>query len=167
MEISKATQSEIAYYNNLPCVFTGFMDVPPLSDGDIRLECIEKVSAIPEKGKAPLYFFDIYKDDTKIGSILLRIGYSEEIYYSGHIGYGIDEAHRGKGYAVAACRLLMPIAQYHSMAKLIISNDTANKASYRVCEKLGAKFIHTADIPDWHHEYEEGFRHMNIFVWEI
>ena len=148
-------------------VFNGFIDVPPLSDGVIRLECKEKTAAVPEENKVPMYFFDIYKDDIQVGSILLRIGYTEEIYYSGHIGYGIDEAHRGNGYAVRACRLLADIARDHDMVKLLITNDVANAASQRVCEKLGAKFLRRTDIPQWHHEYEEGFRHMNIFEWDL
>jgi len=167
MGIDKMVQSEIAYYNALPCVFNGFMDVPELTDGVISLKCTEKVPANPKEGKVPIYWFDIRKGGEQVGGILLRIGYNEEIYYSGHIGYGIDEAHRGNGYAMRACRLLVPMARHHGMGKLIITNDIANDASQRVCEKLGARFIHTADIPRWHHEYEEGFRHMNIFEWDL
>jgi len=113
------------------------------------------------------YSFDISCNDTRVGDIRLRIGNTEGIYYSGHIGFAVDEAHRGKGYAVQACRLLTPIARHHGMTKLIISNDDGNLASYRVCEKLGAKLVCKAELPDWHDAYKQGHRYKNIFEWDL
>ena len=40
---------DIAYYKSLPAVFDGFIDVPDLYDGVIRLICTEKHPANPEK----------------------------------------------------------------------------------------------------------------------
>ncbi|MCL2573478.1 MAG: GNAT family N-acetyltransferase [Defluviitaleaceae bacterium] len=167
MEIDKVIRAEIEYYNSLPCIFNGFAEVPLLTDGIIWLLCREKITEISEKSKVPGYLFDIQIGDMPIGNTLLRVGYTEELYYSGQIGYGINEACRGNGYAMRACRLIARVARYHKMKKLIISNDIANIASQRVCEKLGARLVRTANIPRWHHEYSEGFRHMNIFEWDL
>lgn len=37
------TFKEIAYYNSMPVVFNGFIDIPDLTDGDIELFCIAKI----------------------------------------------------------------------------------------------------------------------------
>ena len=140
-------QKEIAYYNSLPCVFEGFLDLPPLSDGELTLACVEKQEAIPEKKYVPGYLFYVCKGDEKIGDVQLRIGYTDGLYYGGQVGYNIDAAYRGNGYAGRACRLLVPVAKAHGMQKLLITNNHTNTASMRVCEKLGANLLRVAALP--------------------
>lgn len=167
------TKKEIAYYNALPVVFESFMELPDLTDGEIRLICLDKKPAVPEKKYVPSYEFAVCKGSEKIGTIGLRIGYegfgpdNSSLYYGGQIGYDIDEAYRGNGYAVHACRLLLPVAKAHHMKRLLITNAAANHASRRVCEKLGARFLRAARLPAWHHLYKEGQRFMNIFEWDV
>lgn len=164
---------EIAYYNSLPCVFEGFIDLPELSDGTIYLVCTDMKPAIPEKNYVPSYDFAICKGSEKIGAISLRIGYKgfgpdlSSLYYGGQIGYGVDEKHRGNGYAVRACRLLLPVAKAHGMKKLLITNIHTNTASRRVCEKLGARFVRRARLPEWIDLYKDGGRFVNIFELEV
>ena len=160
-------QKEINCYNNLPCIFEGFIDLPELADGEIRLVCTVKKPAVPEKNFVPAYHFAVVKGGEKIGGINLRIGYTNGLYYGGQIGYDIDEAHRGNGYAATACRLLLPMAKAHGMQKLLITNIPANQASRRVCEKLGARLVRLARLPEWHDLYREGKRHVNIFEWNV
>jgi len=160
-------QEEIAYYNALPVVFDGFVDLPELSDGTIFLVCTAKNPAIPEKNWVPSYYFDVCKNGEKIGAVNLRIGYTGGLYYGGNIGYNIDEAHRGNGYAVRACLLLAQVAKTHGMTKLLITNDQFNAASMRVCEKLGARLLRTAPLPEWHDLYVKGQRFINVYEWSI
>ena len=156
-------QKEIAYYNALPVTFNGFIDIPKLNDGEIFLICTEKNPGIPEKKRVPEYRFAVCKDGEKIGDIGLRIGYTDGLYYGGQIGYGINESHRGKGYAANACRLLLPVAKAHNMVKLLITNNVTNHASIRVCEKLGARLVRIVRLPEWCELYKEGQRFSNIF----
>ena len=161
------TQKGIAYYNALPCVFEDFIELPELSDGVIRLACTGKRPADTEKKLVPDYKFAVWKGSEKIGGISFRIGYTDRLYYGGQIGYEIDEKYRGNGYAGRACRLLLPVAKTHGMTKLLITNDYANIASRRVCEKLGARLVCVARIPEWHELYGVGRRFLNIFEWSI
>jgi len=161
------TQKEMAYYNSLPVVFDDFIDVPELSDGLIYLVCTEKHPANPEKKHVPGYNFMICKNGEKIGALSLRIGYTDGLYFGGQIGYNIDEKYRGNGYAGRACRLILPVAKAHGMIKLLITNDHKNAASKRVCEKLGARFIRVARLPEWNDLYQSGGRFENIFEWSI
>jgi predicted acetyltransferase len=160
-------QQEIAYYNSLPVVFEDFIDVPDLTDGEIELACIGKKPAIPEKKWVPAYEFEIRRGSSRVGRINLRIGYTDSLYYGGQIGYGVDEQYRGHGYASKACWLLEPVIHAHGMKKALITNNLTNIASRRTCEKLGAKFIRTACLPEWHNLYKEGLRFVNIFEWNI
>ena len=164
---------EIAYYKTLPVVFDDFIVLPELSDGVIHLVCTSKRQAIPEKKYVPAYDFAICKGSEKVGEINLRIGYGgfgpdeSSLYYGGQIGYGVDEKYRGNGYAVRACQLLIPVAKAHGMIKLLITNDHTNTASRRVCEKLGARFVRLARLPEWHNLYQEGRRLSNIYEWSL
>ena len=169
-EEEQAIQNHIAYYNAQPCTATGHIDVPYLSDGEIYLVCTEKCYADfinLEKDLVPQYRFAICKNGEKIGGINLRTGYAESLFYGGQIGYNIDEAHRGHSYAEKACRLLAPVAKAHNMTKLLITNQTTNPASMRVCEKLGAKLICTTPLPHWTDMYKRGQRLINVYEWTI
>lgn len=167
------TQKDIAYYTSLSVEFNDFIELPDLSDDTIRLVCIAKSPAIPEKKYVPSYSFAICIGSEKIGDINFRIGYSgfgpdlSSLYYGGQVGYNIDENYRGNGYAGRACRLLLPVAKAHKMDKLLITNNITNSASKRVCEKLGLKFIRTVRLPEWYDLYKEGQRFMNVYEWNI
>ncbi len=154
-------------YVKRPVIFHDFTELPALSDGEISLTCIRKSPADSQKGWVPCYRFEICLHDESIGYADLRIGYDENLFYSGNIGYAIDEPFRGHGYAGRACRLLLPAAKAHGMKTLCITNNPLNHASYRVCEKLGARFIGKAPLPKWHSMYSETRRYSNIFLWDI
>ena len=163
---------EIKYYNSLPFEFDDFVDIPNLSNGDIRLICIEKRPGKPEKNWVPCYYFEICKGNEQVGGVNIRIGYNggeknDSLYYGGQIGYTVNEAHRGNGYAVEACKLLLPIARAHKMQKLLITNNVTNTASRRVCEKLGARLVRMARLPKHNDLYLEGQRFVNIFEWDV
>lgn len=147
---------EIEHYNSLPVIFRGFVDTSGISNGEIELKCLTTHEADPVKKWVPAYSFEICKRGEKVGQISLRLGYTESLYYGGQIGYIIDEAHRGNGYAAEACKLLIPIMKAHGMEKVLITTDPNNAASKRVCEKLGARFIRTARLPKWHDLYIHG-----------
>lgn len=160
-------RQELKYYNSLPCVFDGFIDVPPLSDGVIELVCTDKKSAEPERRYVPAYIFEIRKSGERVGGLSLRMGYTDGLYYGGQIGYAVDEQYRGRGYAGTACRLAAEVARAHGMTKLLITNDVNNVASRRVCEKLGTRLVRVACLPEWHDLYKDGQRFVNVFEWSI
>jgi RimJ/RimL family protein N-acetyltransferase len=158
-----AVRKDMDYYNGLPVKFDGFIDIPMLTDGELYLLCYEKKPAEPERKRVPAYMFAVCREGEKVGEISLRIGYTDGLYYGGQIGYGIDEAYRGNGYAARACRLLAYVAKAHGMTKLLITNDARNGASKRVCEKLGCRHVRYGRVPEWHDLYREGQRYGNIY----
>lgn len=166
-------QREMEYINTLPVMFEDFIDLPPLTDGVVELSCVHKSPAEPEKQYVPAYHFEIRRSASqsnpgeRVGQICLRIGYTNGLYYGGQIGYSVDEAHRGNGYAGRACKLLAPVIKAHGMQAVLITNNHTNRASQRVCEKLGAKLLRVARLPEWSDLYQAGQRFENIYIWEV
>jgi len=157
----------IRHYNGSPFYFEKFLELGDITDGVVRLVCVNKTAAIPERKRVPSYNFNICIGSEVVGSVGLRIGYTDGLYYGGQIGYDVDEIRRGNGYAGRACLLLLPLAQAHGMKRLLITNNVENKASARVCEKFGARFVKVSRLPVWHDLYQEGARWVNVWELEI
>jgi tagatose 1,6-diphosphate aldolase len=153
-------------YVNLPFTFDEFLDFK-LKDNEIELVLDERVPACRDKRHVPCYRFMILCNDIFAGHVSLRIGYNEALSYSGHIGYSVDEAYRGRGIAARAVRLLEQVALAHDMNVLLISNVPKNEASRRVCEKLGAEHIGLFELPEWHDMYKSGRRLLNVYAWNL
>ena len=144
-----------------------FQDPGPLRDGELELVCTRQQPAQPETGHVPCYEFALRCGGQDAGQIRLRVGYNLTLYYTGHIGYDVEPAFRGRGLAVRACRLLAPLARAHGLRLLLITNAWDNRPSRRVCEKLGARFLEQAPTPRWHPLYAEGDRWGNVFAWML
>ncbi len=155
-----------AEYHTYACHFEDFAQLPPLTDGTVSLRVDRLSPADPVKKYVPAYHFRIMLGDQPAGSIDLRIGYPDSLLYGGQIGYNVDEAYRGHGYAGAACRLLFPVMRLHGMRSAIITNNVENAASRRVCEKIGARFLCQIDIPPEHEMYQKGSRRVNVFAFD-
>jgi tagatose 1,6-diphosphate aldolase len=141
-----------------------FIDPGSLTDGEMQLRLIATEIESSEEEPLPTYRFRIEKKKAAIGAepigfINLRIGYGSNItLYRGHIGYGVDQSHRGNGYAERACRLLLPLARRHEIDPIWITCNPDNIASIRTCEKLGAQLIETIEVPENTEAYRAGAR---------
>lgn len=92
-----------------------FKDFDYLTDGEIDLKIEYKMPSNDEKGYVPAYKYRItlHNSDDNIGIIDIRIGYNDNLYYGGHIGYGIKESYRGNNYASKACKIIKQVAIDH------------------------------------------------------
>ena len=92
-----------------------------------------------------LYIFFIYKPNCfkKIGRVTLRMGESEDIQYLGNMGYCITKRHRRKNYATNACKVVLEYLKAQGITDITITTNFDNKASRRVCEKLGGVQVGT------------------------
>jgi len=129
-----------------------------LSDGLIALRLTEKH---PGDGELlPFYYYDIFVPSNELaGKISIRIGDNAHSYHNGHIGYEIDAAHRGRHYALRACKLVLPVAKAHGMRRLYLTCGISNAASRKTIERLGACLVEITDIPEncffWRPEIEK------------
>ena len=136
-----------------------------ISGHNVRLVCYEYYTGNAAKKYVPSYKFNITEKNsgTILGEIDLRLGFSEGLYYGGHIGYNVKEEFQNMGIATIACKIVLQIAKAHGYKRLIITNTPSNRASARVCEKIGAKLIRVAKLPTWNEMYKEGDRYKNIY----
>jgi len=82
------------------------------------------------------------------GGIGLRIGDTANLRnYIGHVGYNVYPPARGRHLAERATRLLFPLARQHGLQTLWITCNPDNIASKRTCERLGARYVNTVDVP--------------------
>jgi gamma-glutamylcyclotransferase (GGCT)/AIG2-like uncharacterized protein YtfP/predicted acetyltransferase len=121
------------------------------------------------RGYVPAYTMGIYDLDcgVRYGQISLRVGETNNIVqYAGHIGYGIDEPHRGNRRAAKACEAIRPLVRRHYL-KLIITTDPDNHASQRTLDRIGAQHIDTVDVDENSPTFMiEGSRQKMRYVWE-
>ncbi len=146
-----------------------FFDTGFLADEEIRLVLERTREEDPRRKRFPAYCFRIRdKQDHPVGHCDLKIGYSDSLYYSGHIGYEINEKYRGRHYAAKACRLLFALARKHGMDRLYITCSPDNLPSRKTCESLGGELLEIAELPEDHDlRVESGHTHECIYAFTL
>lgn len=99
-----------------------------------------------QEGHVPQTYLFLWDDDTIVGMFKLRRYLNEFLLNgSGHIGYGIKNEYRGKGYATEGLRLTLEKArEIVKEDEIYMSVRKDNPASLRVQLKNGA-YIHHED----------------------
>lgn len=145
-----------------------FYDTSFLKEEEIYLELQKTVDGDEEKDWLPAYHFMIRKNSGEvIGSCDLRIGYNQNVYYGGNIGYNVIPEYRGHHYAGKACKLLFLLAKQHGMDYIIITCNPENYASRKTCEYVGGRLKETVDLPEENDMYQEGERVKCIYRFEL
>ncbi len=135
-----------------------FFNTDDLNDGEIYLKLNRTADENIEKGYVPAYYFEITRvsDNVSLGFCDLRVGYNDNTYYGGNIGYEIYEEQRGLHYAGKACFLLLKLAKKHSLEHVVITCSPINIASRKTCEYAGGILEKIVDVPEWHDLYKDG-----------
>ena len=138
-----------------------------LTDHVVDLRRSARKEADPVKGHSPMYEYRItlHGSEVPIGGINLRVGSGPSFLTSGHIGYGVDEPHRGHHYAARACLLIGQVALLHGLTPLLITTAPENIASRRTCERIGGKLLGIFDVPVDHEMYQRGRRKVCRYEW--
>jgi tagatose 1,6-diphosphate aldolase len=130
-----------------------FPDPGPLTDGQLSLVLATFEPAATAFLNVPTYRFHICRatDGQRLGHLNLRVEPGDQLTrYVGHIGYGVDEQHRGHHVAERACQLVLPLVTACGINPLWITTGPDNPASRRTLERLGAELVETVDVP---HDY--------------
>ena len=146
-----------------------FFNTDFLESNEIKLVVNRLAEGNPEKNYVPAYHFNICDLNGNImGYCDLRIGYNDNLYYGGHIGYGINEEYRGHHYAAKACKLLFELAKMHGMDYLYITCNPNNLPSRKTLEYLQGDFLGIVELPiDNDMRINEGETHKCIFKFDI
>lgn len=138
-----------------------FLDPGELVDAELTLVAAELIQRNAVKRQEPAYRFDMRHSvsGAVMGRIALRVSSLDYFrLYAGHIGYFVEEQHRGHRYSARSIKLLEPLARRHGFRELWITTDPANAASRRTCELAGAVYVDTVNVPDWTDLYRRGDR---------
>ncbi len=143
------------------------MDFDMIKGEEIDLHLIKTVPGNKEKNWVPAYHFNISLSGLlkPIGHIDIRIGYNENLYYGGHIGYSVNEEYRGNYYAAKSVLLLRKVALAHNMEKIFITCNPDNIASRKTCGYVGAKLLKITAVPEDNDMYQRGEKEKCIFEW--
>lgn len=132
-----------------------------IASGPMTLQIIEKNPAGADG--LPFYYYDILINGAPVGKISLRIGVNFHTYYNGSIGYEVDEPCRGRGYARAACRLVLPVARHHGMTHLYLTCAESNIPSFHTIEGLGAELVEICQVPREYFAWRAGMERQRIY----
>ena len=126
-----------------------FLDTKFLKNNEIQLILEKTADGDEMKNWVPAYHFFICDlNGNRMGKCDLRIGYNDNLYYGGHIGYSVFPEYRGNHYAGKACLLLFQLAKKHDMKYLYITCNPDNYASRKTCEYAGGKLVETVEVPE-------------------
>lgn len=144
-----------------------FLDTTFLKNEEMKL-VLERTAE--GKGEwVPAYYFAICDGKgNKMGTIDLRIGHNDKLYYGGNIGYRVEEPYRGHHYAGKACLLLFELARQHELGYLIITCNSDNYASRKTCEYAGGRLLEIVELPkDSDMRLENGEMEKCIYRFEL
>jgi len=146
-----------------------FSRKPIFSDGEIDLVLSNEDVTDSECGIVDGYTFYIYPSGTRqyAGYVSLRLGESPALYYLGHIGYRVEQSYRGKGYAMRACRLIVPFIQQLGLRSLVITTNVENIASRKTCEHLACTLERIAPVPAAYQPICMGAKWKCRYIWRI
>jgi len=136
----------------------------------VVIEVEGRYPAQEQRHHVPAYRFHIRRkpSDEIVGNMSLRLGSNEHIEnYAGNIGYNVDEAHRGHGFAAQAVILLKEVIKAHEFDGVFITCNPENIASRRTCEKIEAKLLGRVTVPKDNPMYMMGIREKLHFEWRL
>ncbi|WP_417496889.1 GNAT family N-acetyltransferase [Maricaulis sp.] len=134
--------------------------MPPesVSRGGVTL-CLDEYFEPRPPIDVPVLRYRIEVAGQTVGELRLRLGETSDLRrYFGQIGYEVQPAFRGRGHASMACRQGLAVMQGLGYDEVWITCNPENRASRRVCEKVGAVLVETVDIPAGHVMYQHGIR---------
>lgn len=145
-----------------------FLDTDFLQNDELQLVLEKTVNGDTERNWVPAYHFAICDlNGTKMGMCDLRVGYNDNLYFGGHIGYTVFPEYRGNHYAGKACLLLFQLARKHGMEYLYITCNPDNYASKKTCEYAGGSLLETAVLPEGNDMRDNGALEKCIYEFDL
>lgn len=128
---------------------------------DLRLNMFH--TPIDDK-ELPYYTFDILAGGHHVGNISLRLGYNDEVIYTGQVGYDIDPLYQGYHYSYYALEMIKVLARKHGYSNILMTTETHNLASQKIIQYAhGVCVTYNLDVPKDHIYHVIGKDKINLF----
>jgi predicted acetyltransferase len=102
-----------------------------------RLAAQEDTSQPPEPGRVHCTYRWIMADGQVLGGIALRHEFSDFVWRTGHVGYGIRPSARRRGLATWALGQMLGEARTLGLDRVLIVCEAGNVASAKTIERQG------------------------------
>jgi len=137
-----------------------------VTDQEIILKQTGYLEASSYTANVDTVLFNIIRCEDKVvlGRCELRLGFNDDIYYLGQIGYSVVPKYRGHNYAFKASKLLLSLAyNAYGMKEVIITCSPNNLASYKTLLKLNGELLEIVKVPKSHYLYQNNEKEKCIF----
>ncbi|KAI9351207.1 hypothetical protein BDR26DRAFT_850660 [Obelidium mucronatum] len=159
-------------FHHLP--FENLHHNPLLTDGTITLIIKERHDLIKWKqhvDKLPIYKFTIVNAKNhglEYGELTLRVGNDLNVFWNGHVGYGVRKEHRGNRFARRGSVLAIQFVRIvHGLETVYITCDCDNIESLNTLKgmKDGGAGVQLGvfKIPEGHPLIQRGMREVYVF----
>ncbi|WP_155708267.1 GNAT family N-acetyltransferase [Pseudoduganella dura] len=131
---------------------------------DDRAACVELVlhtaySAAGSPWGVRAWRWHIVAGGIRVGTISLRNGHTHVFtHLLGQIGFAVEAAHRGHGFAGLAVRALLPEVARLGLDPVWITTTPDNAACRRTLEGLGCELVEEVPVPPSYATYSRGER---------
>lgn len=123
------------------CEDTNFADYVALLDR-------EKHGVVLPAGRVPHSFFAAFVAGEIVGRLSIRHQLNAALLnFGGHIGFGVVQAFRRRGFGTEILRRALPLAADLGIERALLTCDEGNLASRRIIESCGGKLEDTRPSP--------------------
>lgn len=126
-----------------PIILMDAKDSDQFQDGLRQLAAKEdyNLDDLRERGHVPQQYWWVRNETgAYIGIVKIRYVLTPVmLYHGGHIGLGIAEGHRGRGYGTAALALAVEECRRNGLTDILLTINPDNFASRRIAEKNGGQ----------------------------
>lgn len=109
-------------------------------DSDITIKFSRFSAGCRDNFRLPTYFFTVVSSGERVGEVIFRNSQKSIVAEVGHIGFYIDESHRGNNLAYEATLQILPFIRLNQFRFILIVCSPSNIATQRIAARLGAQF---------------------------
>lgn len=144
------------------------MNITYIRGDEVSLEIVVNNAQDETKIHHYIYYIVDNKTDNRIGELMIyQTDVPKEFLYCGNVGIELYQEYRYKGYAGKAFELAKTVLRLLGFDKVTLTCEVHNSASFNSMKKVGASYIGRRFVPDDNFAYDENFKEINVFEYDL